>query len=139
MSAREDILAYLAGRVATVAGITVYRSRQAAIARAEGTVLVLEPEEETVTKQGDGIATRDLAVRFQLVVRSDTPDTSADPILQAIHATFMSDITLGDRAASCIEQNTRWNFDATDQVALVAEVRYLVRYLTPVGSVAARA
>ena len=139
MSAREDLLVYLAAQLATVSNLTVYRTRQAAVAIEEGNCLILEPDEESVSKPGNGIAARDLTIRILLIVRAATPDSAADPLLQSIHNSFMSDPTLGGRAAACIEVGTRWNFEVADTTALVAEVRYRLKYLTPVGSFAAQA
>lgn len=136
MSAREDVLNFIAGRLGAVAGVAVYRSRQAAVAREEGPCLILEPDEETPNKLGGAVVSRDLVVRVLLVLRSDTPDTTADPLLQSIHESFMGDLTLGGRAAACIEKSTRWNFELADITALVVEARYLIRYLTAVGSFA---
>ena len=139
MSAREDLLSYIATRLATVPNFKVFRSRQAAVAREEGTCIILEPDEESVSKPGNGITLRELTIRLIVIVRSNTPDSTADPILQAIHLSFMTDPTLGGRTASCIEQSTRWGFEVADTTALVAEVRYQLKYLTPASSFAAQA
>lgn len=134
MSAREDILVYLAGRLATVTGVTVFRSRESAVAREEGVVLILKPEEESVTKVGNGIVARDLVVSITAIARAAVPDTTIDPILANIQTAILGDVTLGGKAAACIEQSTRWNFEVADQTALVVEVRYSIKYLTPTGS-----
>jgi hypothetical protein len=136
MSAREDLLAYLANRLGTVSGVTVYRSRQAAVAREEGTCVVLEPEEEQVVKISGAVAVRDMVVIIAVIIRGIVPDSAADPILQSITQAIQADDTLQGRAAKCIEQSTKWSFEMADVTALMVEVRFLVKYLTSTTNIA---
>ncbi len=133
-SARENIMLYLVARLGTVTGVTVYRSREAPVDRSEGVVIILRPIEEKIVKYWNEGAIRDMTVGITAVVRAAVPDAVADATLQQVQTAIMSDTTLTGLAARCIELDTRWNFEVADQTALAAEVRYVIRYLTPVGS-----
>lgn len=139
MSARENILAYLAARVTTVTGITVFRSREAAVARGEGVVLILKPAEEHVVKIANELTVRDMTVTLVLVIRGVVPDSAADPYLVQILSLIQSDTTLGGLAARCIEKSTRWDMEVADLTALVVELTFVVKYLTPTGSISSLA
>ena len=134
-SAREAILIYLTSQAARVTGLTVFRSREAAIARSEGAVLVVKPLEEEVVKIANEIAVRDLNVTLTLIVRGIVPDSVADPYLAQLTALIQSDTTLGGLAARCVEKSTRWDMQVADLTALIVELTFVVKYLTPTGTV----
>jgi len=133
-TARENILIYIAAQVGAITGLTVFRSREAAIARSEGAVLVLKPLEEQVVKIANEIALRELHVTLTLIVRGVVPDSVADPYLAQITGLIQSDTTLGGLAARCIEKTTRWDMQVADLTALIVELTFLVKYLTPTAS-----
>lgn len=135
MSARENILVYLAAQIAALTGVAVYRSREAAISREEGVVLILKPTDEQVVKIANEITIRDLVVTFTLVVRGVVPDSTADPYLSQIVAFIQDDTTLGGLAARCVEKSTRWDMEVADLTALIVELTFVVKYLTPTGSI----
>lgn len=139
MSARETILTYLATQIQAVTGVTVFRSREAAVARGEGVVLILKPTEELVVKIANEITVRDMTVTLLLVVRDVVPDSVADPYLTQIIALIQGDTTLGGHAARCIEKSTRWDMQVADLTALVVELTFIVKYLTPTGTISALA
>lgn len=139
MSARENILAYLATQIHAVTGVTVFRSREAAVARDEGVVLILKPTEELVVKIANEITVRDMTVTLLLIVRDVVPDSVADPYLTQIVALIQGDTTLGGLAARCIEKSTRWDMQVADLTALVVELTFIVKYLTPTGTISALA
>lgn len=136
MSMRENILAAVLAIADPIANATAYRSREAALARMEGAAILIRPEEETVVTLGYGASQRDLVVLAEVIARGQIPDKVADPIVQAFHAALMVDPTLGGLVARTIEESTKWNFEIADQNAVAIEIRYRVRYLTPVNSLA---
>jgi hypothetical protein len=138
-SARENILLYLVAQVAAVTGLTVFRAREAAVARGEGAVLIIKPAEEQVVKVAQEIAVRDMHVTFTLIVRGVVPDSAADPFLSQITSFIQSDTTLGGLAARCIEKSTRWDLEVADLTALVVELTFVIKYLTPTGTLGALA
>lgn len=135
MSARENILVFLAAQAGTVTGLTVYRSRETAVGRGEGAVLIIKPVEEIVVKVAGEIVVRDLTVTFTLIVRGVVPDSAGDPYLAAITQAIQADDTLGGRAAKCLEKSTRWDMEIADLTALIAELTFVVKYLTPTATV----
>ena len=140
-SQREVILAHLKTVLDGVGGATAYRSREAPATRAEGPVLVIVPEEESVQRlgSGPGLVLRSLTVVLRVVTRGAVPDQVADPVLVAAHAVMMADNTLGGRAALVQEESTRFDFEIADQTALASELRYEIRYHTLAASLTAQA
>jgi hypothetical protein len=138
-SARENILVYLVAQIQAITGLTVFRSREAAVSRSEGAVLILKPLEEQVVKIAGEIAVRDLHVTLTLIVRGVVPDSIADPYLVQITALIQDDTTLGGLAARCIEKTTRWDMHIADLTALIVELTFVIKYLTPTGTIGALA
>lgn len=132
MTAREAILERLGTLLTAVPGSTFFRSREAAVARDEGIVINLRPEDEQVEKRAAGgdITLRNCVIIVSVISRGDVPDQVADPVIQAAHAAIMADPTLGGLCAQVIEQSTKWIFALADLTATEAEIRYTVRYLT---------
>ena len=138
-SQREVILAHLDPLLATIPGVTATRSREASIKRDSGPFVLLRPEVETVRRESTGLAIRDLVVVVAVITRGDVPDTVADPILEAVVAKLMADLTLAGKAATIQEESTNFEFETANQTALEAAVRFTIRYMTPAGSLAAQA
>jgi hypothetical protein len=140
MTIRKDILTYLGQLLDQVPNATVYRSRQEALARDEGTGIFLQPEEEPVERRaGDGpsgLVLRNLTIIISVIARaagapeSCTADDVADPVMGAVHALVMADTTLGNRCATVLEEGSKWDFEQADGTAVVAEMRYVIRYMT---------
>jgi hypothetical protein len=135
-SIREQIIEAVVPLV-TVTGVAqVYRSRQAAIQRAEGNVVVVQPKEEEVTIQATGTARRDLMLEILLIIRSDTPDQTADPMAVAMHAGILAaslngSTPLGSLVDRVVEEGTTWEMAEADVTALEVSLKYRFRYMTP--------
>jgi len=147
---REQILEYIAGTgaaggpltggVVAVAGVTaVYRSRQAAVERSEGIVVLVQSKDEKVENRNTGLAIRDFSPEVILILRSDTPEQDADPIIALIQAALFADQTLGGLASRIIEEGTEWTFAEADTVAAEVSMTYRIRYLTPTTTLTALA
>jgi hypothetical protein len=133
-SVREQILAYLVTLIANAGGFTSFvRSREAPIARSEGVVGTLKPEEEENEYKANRQQLLQFVVVVTVVVRGDVPDSVADPYLVATHKAVMADLTLGGLAALVIYESTKWEFEEADRTAASVEVRYRIRYSTAVG------
>ncbi len=130
MTGREAILQASATVLATVSGATFYRSREAAIARAEGTAIVLRPEDEQIEKRAADLTLRNLVMVISILARGQIPDQVADPVAQAIHSVLMADPTLNGLCAQLIEHSTKWLFAEADLTATEVEIRYTARYQT---------
>lgn len=131
-SVREQITQYVISKaqVVGVASNGVYRDRETAIQRQEGTVVVVREREEVVTNKNTGIAVRDLVEEILLVVRSDSPSQTADPIVVLLHAALTRDQTLGGLADRIIEEGTEWTYADADVPATEVSVKYRIRYMT---------
>jgi hypothetical protein len=137
-TAREAMLNALQSLCAPLVLGGVYRSREAALARAEGPAIVIRPDNEAVEFKAGVLAMRDLTVTMEVIARGQVPDQIADPIVAAMHAKVMADPTLGGRVARTIEDGTKWEFEEADMNAVSVQVRYKLRYLTAANSLAAQ-
>lgn len=125
----------MSGGLVAVAGVnSVYRSRQAAIDRAEGVVVLVQSKDEKVENRNSGLAIRDFAPEVILILRSDTPEEDADPIITLIHAALFKDQTLGGLVSRIIEEGTEWTFADADTTAAEVSLTYRIRYLTPTNT-----
>jgi hypothetical protein len=128
---RKSILTQFATLWA-VPNATVYRSRETAIARVEGSAVVIRPQTEQVEKRAASgmLVLRDFTVAVSVIVRGDPPDDVADPIIQAGNKATLIDPTLGGLCAQVIEHSTEWKFEEADLTALEVVILYMVRYQT---------
>lgn len=138
-TARENILAAVATIAGGLANVVAYRSREAPVSRNEGSTILVHPEEESADLMANGLTMRDLVVVCSIITRGQFPDKIADTVAQGLHAALYVDQTLGGLAARVIELGSKWEFKEANQTALVLELRYKVRYLTPATSLAALA
>jgi hypothetical protein len=132
-SVRENILKALETNLASVQNATVYRSRQTALARSEGSAILLEPENEQVEKRASnpgGLVLRNFLVDLSVLARGDPADGIADPIITAAHVSIMADPTLGNLCSQIIEHSTEWKFEEADLTAVEVLIRYQIRYAT---------
>lgn len=136
---REQLLTYIAALLEPIPNVAVYRSRQAAIDRAEGTALVVRPEEEVVRNQARDVVFRDFRVLITIIARGDIPDQQADPIVLAVQTTLLADPTLGNRCARVFEEETKWEFEEADQNAVAVICGFTIKYATRAGDMSAQA
>ncbi len=118
-------------------GATVYRSRVTAMQRAESPAIVIEPISDTPT-QNTSLPTLDwrMRVRVTVIVRGDTPDQLADPIIESMHAKMVTDLTLGGYAIDVQPDEVTYNMLDADQPAGVIFNDYIIQYRTTVASLA---
>lgn len=136
---REQILSQIATTLAPTAGVSgrVYRSRVTAAARAESPMIVIEPVTDAA-RQLTSLPKLDwrMRVRVTVVVRSQTPDTDADSIIESMHSLLMSDLTVGGYAIDIQPVLTEFQFLDADQPAGVIPNEYDVLYRTAVDNLA---
>jgi hypothetical protein len=129
---RENILAAIATKLASAPsiGAPVYRSRVAPLARGECPAVIVEP----VTDQADQFVVPKLdwklTVRVSIMVRSETPDQSADTLVQNVHNKVMSDLTLGGYSYDIQPVSTSWDLLETDVPTGLISYDFLVLYRT---------
>ena len=128
---REQILRAIATSLATTTGVNgrVYRSRVTAVQRAESPAIVIEPISDTPT-QNTSLPTLDwrMRVRVSVIVRGDTPDQLADPIIEDMHAKMVADLTLGGYAIDVQPDEVTFNMLDADQPAGVIFNDYIIQY-----------
>jgi hypothetical protein len=132
-SVREQILQVLAIKLATVPNVSVFRSRENAVAREEGIAILLQPENEQVEKRASnpgGLVLKNLLLDMSIIARGDPADEIADAAVVAAHAQIMADPTLGNLCSQIIEHSTEWKFQEADLTAVEVLVRYQIRYAT---------
>lgn len=134
-SIREQITLYVVAK-AQVAGVApngVFRDRETALQRQEnaaGALVVVREKDEKVENKNTGVAVHDLEEEILLIVRSDTPSATADPIMVALHAALTRDQTMGGLADRIIEEGTEWTYADADLPATEISVKYRIRYMT---------
>jgi len=133
---REQILAQVASSLASTAGVSgrVYRSRATAVARAESPAIIIEPVNNTV-QQITSLPKLDhtLRVRVVVVVRSSSPDTDADPVIESMHSLLMADLTVGGLAIDIQPVLTNFEYLDADKPAGVYSNEYNILYRTSVS------
>ncbi len=130
----EEMLEKASAVITAAASVPVYRSRAAAVALPEGTVIIIFPEEEDSSYFANTPVKREVIVVIRIVARGDVPDQVADPVRVAMHAALMADPTLGGLCLRIVEQGTKWEIEEADMTAVNVESRYKFIYLTPTNS-----
>ena len=130
---REHILDAVKSAISATAGVDgrVYRSRVTALTRAESPAILLSWASET-SSQVTSLASLDhtLEIQVAVIVRGDTPDEVADPIVESLHGLLMADTSLGGYASDVVPTGTtNENFEA-DQPGGVITASYQVIYRT---------
>ncbi len=135
MTKRESILAAIQTKLEAVNSPVdlsdrVFRSRKKAVSRAEAPAVIIEPirddnESETIYR-----LTWSLVVRVSLIVRGDIPDQVADPIIEAIHAAIMTDVSLGGLSMDIEPGSVNFELLEVDAGGGVIPIDYTVVYQT---------
>lgn len=133
---REQILSQIAATLASTSGVAgrVYRSRVTAAARAETPMIVIEPVND-VAEQRTSLPKLDwtMRVRVVVVVRSTSPYSDADSVIESMHSKLMADLTVGGYAIDVQPVLTSFEFLDADQPAGVFSNEYDVKYRTSVA------
>ena len=133
---RERILSAIKVALKDTEGVgdRIYRSRVAAVSRAESPAIIIEPITDTPV-QNTSLPTLDwtLRVRLSVVVRNELPDIIADEVIESMHAKMMADLTLGGYAIDVQPAQTTFNFFEADQPAGVVFCEYEVMYRSQVA------
>jgi len=131
-SKREQILAKIKTNLTGTTGVgtRIYRSRVEPMTRGETPSLVLEfvTDEPTVNSATYLKLDWTLRVRVVVVVRSQTPDTTADPTIESLHTKMVSDPTLGGLAIDVRPLTVTFDVVEADQPAGVISCDYEVDY-----------
>jgi len=131
-SKREQILAKIKTQLAGTTGVgtRIYRSRVEPMTREESPSLVLEfvSDEPTINSATYLKLDWTLRVRIVVVVRSQTPDTTADATVVSLHNKVVSDPTLGGLAIDVRPSSVSFDVVEADQPAGIISCEYEVDY-----------
>ena len=131
-SKREQILVKIKTNLTGTTGVgsRIFRSRSEPLTRAESPSLVIEFVTDQPTINSATYLKLDwtLRVRIVVVVRSQTPDTSADPTIESLHTKIVSDPTLGGLAIDVRPSTVTFDVIEADQPAGVVFCEYEIDY-----------
>ena len=131
-SKREQILAKIKTNLTGTTGVgtRIYRSRVEPMTRAESPSLVVEftTDEPTINSATYLKIDWTLRVRIVVIVRSQTPDTTADPTIESLHTKIVSDPTLGGLAIDVRPLTVTFDVVEADQPAGIISCEYEVDY-----------
>ena len=131
-SKREQILAKIKTNLTGTTGVgtRIYRSRVEPMTRVETPSLVVEfvTDEPTVNSATYLKLDWTLRVRIVVIVRSQTPDTTADPTIESLHTKIVSDPTLGGLALDVRPLTVTFDVVEADQPAGVISCEYEIDY-----------
>ncbi len=138
-SIRERILQTIVATltpVATAQGATVWRTPAVAITRDQCPALVVFAESESIAERSNDRVSRELTVRLVALARAVpplVPETLADELLCAAHATLMMDVNLGGLSLGIRELECDWEVEDADALACAIPARYQITYRTLVS------
>ena len=136
-SIREQILDYIVEQLNTVNGITAVRSRLAPVPRAEGTLVIVTWQSETVGEQLMFGVERTLAIKLSIIARGQVPDTVADAVAVKVYAKLKgTDLVAGMNglAWTPIVETGRVNqMEEADDGAVDYQMFFEVTYRTVIG------
>ena len=131
-SKREQILARIKTNLTGTTGVgsRIFRSRSEPLTRAESPSLVIEFVTDQPTINSATYLKLDwtLRVRIVVIVRSQTPDTSADPTIESLHTKIVNDPTLGGLAIDVRPSTVTFDVIEADQPAGVVFCEYEIDY-----------
>ena len=131
-SKREQILAKIKTNLAGTTGVgtRIYRSRIEPMTRGESPSLVIEfiTDDPSVNSATYFKIDWTLRVRIVVVVRSQTPDTTADATVESLHTKMVSDPTLGGLAVDVRPATVSFDVVEADQPAGIISCEYEVDY-----------
>lgn len=114
----------------TQVGSRIYRSRVAALARAECPAVSVEPLQDTPTNNVLPKLDHLLIVQIAVFVRGSMPDQLADPIIDDIHKKLIGNAPLNALLTGLEPGPTNWLLLDGDQDIGVITLDYEVRYRT---------
>jgi len=136
-SKRETILARAVAALAGVAGVStrIYRSRVAPFERNEFPALVVEPLADNPDVQSHNRLTWSLTFSVSALVRSDTLETTLDPIMEDVHEQIIGDAALLAMVVDLVPEGVDWQFLEADKPLGIATMRFRATYQTAYNSI----
>lgn len=130
-SIREQILTKIvsvlnAGNI----GAPVDRSRTEAVSREQSPRVIVLPGSDVARQSTVPFLDWTMAVHVVVYVRGSQPDSLADPIIAAAHASLMADETLGGLAMTILPASVHFELVDSDATACVVTCEYRIQYRT---------
>ena len=128
---RESIVA--AQKVALAAafgGATIWRGRAAPLSRGEFPAVILEKVKDVPSEEFNTKTEHMLTVRVAVLVRSETPDQTSDPMEALVHSTMTATPTWGGLAIDTMVGNVDWELLDTDVTTGLASMLFHIHYRT---------
>tara|TARA_R100000329_G_scaffold132122_1_gene111601 strand:+ start:571 stop:999 length:429 start_codon:yes stop_codon:yes gene_type:complete len=139
-SKREQILAALTTSLANTTGVgtRIYRSRVAAITRAESPALVIEPitDEPTINSSSYLKIDWTLRIRVAVIVRGETPENVGDATIESLHTKILNDPTVGGLAKDIRPATQTFEFIDSDSPVGLITCEYEIEYRTSYNNLA---
>jgi hypothetical protein len=131
-SVREQVLEAIVATLNAGGGVgaNVYRSRVTPVARGESPAVIVEPTQDTASQATTYKIDWGLTVSVTVLVRSETPDQTADPIVQKVHQKIMADLSLGGYSQDIQPQQVKFDFIEADVPTGIVTCDYLILYRT---------
>ena len=128
----EAILAAVVTRLATITGLTVYRSRADALSKRQAPAIIVEPGVATAARPGASTNRLDWSMDVQVIIhtRGAIPDQLAGPYLVQVHSLLMADRTLGGLVMDIWPQQFDPQREQADQTAGWQICTYGITYRT---------
>ena len=117
-------------KLATISGVSTYRSRLTALSRAESPAIVLRWEKDDVVKRNNDLSEHELVVVVDVIARGAVPDSIADQYCVSAHAKIMEDENVGGALFTRPMGDVCEMPQDTDLDAVVIPMRYLIGYRT---------
>ena len=135
MTRREQIIQHILGTMTTTSlgVVSLTRSRIPPFAREECPAVNFNPIDDNPIQNVVPKTDWAMTLAFTIVMRSssNTPlDQLADPIVQALHAAVMSDLTQGGLAMDTQPSGVSWRYADADAGACDIECNFRVQYRT---------
>lgn len=127
---REQILEAINTLCEAIPEATVYRSRTAAVNRAEGIVILVEPGQDTPEALSLSILQWKMNVKITVFTRGAVPESIADPFVRQIHAALSADLELGGLTQDILPILYDPIREDADQSAGQNEMSYVISYRT---------
>lgn len=128
-----EVFSLLSNSSSPVTGVPVsrvYRNRAAALARAEGSAIVIEAVSDTPDPESFHWLEWNLTLRIAVIVRAAQPETTADAIVESLFSKLMADPSLNSKCLDLAAGTVSFEVVDADQPAAVISSDFVAIYRT---------
>jgi hypothetical protein len=129
-SLREQTLArVLVALTAALGGVSVSRSREISLTRANSPALVIVPQNNNISRMASAADRHQFELALEIFVRGDPWDSLADPVDLAAHGVLMTDATLWTLVSDVRRVSESFEGQEADRTAGTLTVHYQLVFL----------